>query len=347
VPARTETVARPSIARWGRLAPPVAAMLYPFALARFHAAVTGVGGSHGLGGVAYPSLWLAIALAIPTYGLWQAIRLAAAPDSDGEWLRALRLAYLTVAAPTLFTFAGVVLFMAGASSLETWVWIAGWAVLVGWAMHTPESRAPPISVPDPARLRIVHGIAAVPLAIYVLFHLSNHLLGLVGPEVHAAVMNIGRRVYRAPLVEPLLVLLFLFEIGVGLRLAWRWSARPVDAFRAFQVASGVYLGIFVVGHMNSVFVFARAFLGIDTGWGFATGAPSGLIADAWNIRLVPHYALGVFFVLGHLASGLRIVLLAHGATRRVADRAWVAGLAMAGAIAVGILSGMCGVRLGS
>jgi hypothetical protein len=347
VPACTKTVTRRGIGRWARLAPPVAAMLYPTALARFHAAVSRVGGLHDLSDVGYPSLWLAIALAIPACGLWQAIRLAAAPELDGGWLRAQRLAYLTVAAPTLFTFVGVSLFMAGGSSLETWIWIAGWATLLGWAMRAPAPAAPPIAVRDPARLRIVHGIAAVPLAIYVLFHLSNHLLGLVGPEVHAAVMNIGRRVYRAPLVEPLLVLLFLFEIGVGLRLAWRWSAKPVDAFRAFQVASGVYLGIFIVGHMNSVFVFARAFLGIDTGWGFATSAPTGLLGDAWNIRLVPHYALGVFFVLGHLASGLRIVLLAHGVTRRGADRAWVAGLVTAGVIAAGILSGLCGVRLGN
>ncbi len=30
----------------------------------------------------------------------------------------------------------------------------------------------------------------------------------------------------------------------------------------------------------------------DTGWGFANGAPTGLVMDRWNIRLVPHYWLG-------------------------------------------------------
>ena len=30
-------------------------------------------------------------------------------------------------------------------------------------------------------------------------------------------------------------------------------------------------------------------LGIDTGWDFATGAPTGLVKDPRNIRLVPHY----------------------------------------------------------
>jgi hypothetical protein len=37
-----------------------------------------------------------------------------------------------------------------------------------------------------------------------------------------------------------------------------------------------------------------------------TGAPAGLVKDAWNIRLVPHYWLGVFFVLAHLATGARV-----------------------------------------
>ena len=86
----------------------------------------------------------------------------------------------------------------------------------------------------------------------------------------------------------------------------------MDRFRTFQIASGIFLAAYVLGHMNSVFVFARLYLGIDSDWAFATGAPSGLIKDAWNIRLVPHYGLAVFFVLSHLAAGGRSVLLAHG-----------------------------------
>ena len=58
--------------------------------------------------------------------------------------------------------------------------------------------------------------------------------------------------------------------------------------------------------MNSVFIFARTYLGIDTGWDFATGAPTGLVRDHWNIRLGPHYWLAVFFVLAHLAAGMRV-----------------------------------------
>ena len=65
-------------------------------------------------------------------------------------------------------------------------------------------------------------------------------------------------------------------------------------------------------------MFARWYLGIDSDSAFATGKPPGLIPDAWNIRLVPPYGLAVFFVLSHIASGARVVLLSHGAYLRPA-----------------------------
>jgi hypothetical protein len=169
------------------------------------------------------------------------------------------------------------------------------------------------------RWRIIHGMTAAVLCLYVAFHLAN----LIGPDAHAAVMKTGRVVYRSRVGEPLLVAAMLFQIGTGLFRAWRWSAAPQGFHRTFQVASGAYLSLYILGHMNSVFIYARSFLGIPTDWNFAIGAPIGLIHDAWNIRLLNHYALGAFFVLSHLASGLRVVLIAHGVDRRAAN--WVFG----------------------
>jgi hypothetical protein len=122
------------------------------------------------------------------------------------------------------------------------------------------------------------------------------------------------------ILQPVVVALFLFQIGTGLFFVWRQTAAPTDRFRTFQMASGVYLAFYVLGHMDSVFIFARTYLGIDTGWSFATGAPTGLVKDPWNIRLVPHYWLGVFFVLTHLAAGTRAVIMAHGVSKAFADQ---------------------------
>jgi hypothetical protein len=160
-------------------------------------------------------------------------------------------------------------------------------------------------------------------------------------------MKIGRRVYRSSAGEPLLVAAMIFQVCTGLYLAWRWSAAPQGFHRTYQVGSGAYLSLYILGHMNSVFIYARSFLGIPTGWNFAIGAPTGLIHDAWNIRLLPHYALGVFFVLSHIASGLRVVLIAHGVAQRPADRLWGAAVALSAVVAAAIIAGMCGVRIGA
>ena len=135
------------------------------------------------------------------------------------------------------------------------------------------------------------------------------------------------------------------QAGTGFFFVWRLTAAPSNRFRTFQIASGVYLAFYVLGHMDSVFIFARTYLGIDTGWGFATGAPTGLIKDEWNIRLVPHYWLAAFFVLAHLAGGARAVMMAHGVSKALADRFMVAGAVVAAAIATVIMLGMCGMRV--
>jgi hypothetical protein len=92
-------------------------------------------------------------------------------------------------------------------------------------------------------------------------------------------------------------------------------------------------------------LFARTYLGIDSGWGFATGAPTGLVKDSWNIRLVPHYWLGAFFVLAHLAAGARGVMMARGVSKTLADRFMVGGAVVAALVATVIMLGMCGMRV--
>ncbi len=220
-----------------------------------------------------------------------------------------------------------------------------WLAIAIWSQVTGNRAV--IAAPAIGRWRVVHGVTAAILGLYVLFHITNHLFGLIGPDAHAAIMRIGRLVYRSSVGEPLLVAAMLFQIGTGLYLAWHWSAAPQGLHRTFQVASGAYLSLFILGHMNSVFIYARSFLDIPTDWNFAIGAPTGLIHDAWNIRLLPHYALGVFFVLSHIASGLRVVLIAHNVARRQANIFWTAAVAFSAIVAAAIIAGMSGVRIGA
>ncbi|MGE5524092.1 MAG: hypothetical protein ACM3SS_10260 [Rhodospirillaceae bacterium] len=317
------------------LVPAASALCYPFLLKAFHTLVSTQAVTPSPLVIAGAALILAVAFGVPFLGL----ALACRPTAN---LGARRLAYASVASPTLYVFLGVVQALVHSPIPDEIVWVVIWLATAIWSQSARNLVA--ATAPAVGRWRIVHGLTAAVLCLYVLFHLGNHLFGLIGPEAHAAVMKSGRAVYRAVAVEPLLVGAMLFQIATGLYLAWRWSAAAHDFHRTFQVASGAYLSLFILGHMNSVFIYARSFLGIPTDWNFAIGAPTGLIHDAWNIRLLPHYALGVFFVLSHIASGLRVVLSAHGVDRRNADRLWMTCVAMSIVVAAAIIAGMCGVR---
>jgi hypothetical protein len=319
------------------LAPVVAALCYPFLPKAFHALVGAPPVTPSSFAILGAVMVLAGAFVVPFLGIAMAMRPSAGPGER-------RLAYASVAAPTLYVFLGVVQALVHSPVADEIVWCLIWIAIAVWSRF---ARNPVIAAaPAVGRWRVVHGATAAVLVLYVLFHIINHLFGLIGPDAHAAVMKIGRMFYRSSVGEPLLVGAMLFQICTGLYLAWRWSAAPQGFHRTYQVASGAYLSLFILGHMNSVFIYARSVLGIQTDWNFAIGAPTGLIHDAWNIRLLPHYAFGVFFVLSHLASGLRVVLIAHGVNRRHADRFWNTGVALSAIVAAAIIAGMCGVRIG-
>lgn len=317
--------------------PVATALAYPWTLRLFHDEI--VAQPHGLAAAGWLILAFALPLSCLPFAGWCAGR-------AGATLPTLtRVAFLVLAAPPLFVLAGVVSSLLHAPIRDLWSWSIFWlAVGAGATISGPGKGAQPVE-PRPGRLRVAHGIAALAILIFVAFHLTNHLAGLFGPAAHARVMAAGRVIYRSRLVEPALVCILLFQVLSGLRLAWRWSARRLDAPQLIQVGSGVYLAAFILTHMNSAFVSARWVHGIQTDWAWATGAPAGLLRDGWNIRLLPHYALGVFFVVAHLFCGLRIVLLAHGVARRAADRLWACGLLCAATISSLIAAALCGLRV--
>jgi hypothetical protein len=332
------------------LAAPLAALLYPFALKGFHASVTlVVGGTPSTLALSWPgaAVCLALAFAIPLLAMLAAMSFSEIGRPTAAQLRAKRAALLAVAAPTLFTFIGVVLYMLHDPVPDTWLWVVCWAIALVLLLRSDNDAPARLAArPVPASLRVAHGVSALALVmIFLAFHIANHLMFPAGEQTYDAVMKVFRQVYRTDILQPLVVALFLFQIGTGLFFVWRQTVARSDRFRTFQIGSGVYLAFYVLGHMDSVFIFARTYLGIDTGWGFATGAPTGLVKDPWNIRLVPHYWLGVFFVLAHLAAGARAVMMAHGVSKAFADRFMISGAVVAGIIATVIMLGMCGMRV--
>lgn len=82
------------------------------------------------------------------------------------------------------------------------------------AAEAPRLATPSDTAAISPRLRIAHGISAFATLLHFLgTHLSNHLAGLLSENVHQSLMNVFRTVYRARLIEPIVVGLFLFMIG--------------------------------------------------------------------------------------------------------------------------------------
>lgn len=335
--------------QWRIWLPIAITLFYPFLLNGFHALVTddqGLATPLSFSSTLLAALLLLGVFSVPAMGLTLACKKSRSTDDRATATREKRLALFIVAAPTLYCFIGVNTWMLGVTVPDQWLWVAGWLLL--GALLTFKRPAHDLKWRTPREmpvLRVAHGVAGAVVLAFVSFHLFNHLFGLISPEAHTQVMEVGRKVYRAPFVEPVLVLALLFQVFSGLRLAWSWSAHNVDSWRIFQLGSGVFLSVFLIGHMNAVFIFARTVARIDTGWAFASGDPVGMIHDPWSIRLLPHYAMGVFFVLAHLVSGLRVVLLAHGVSRIRVNTIWWIGASVSVIVSLLIMLGMTGTRL--
>lgn len=292
---------------------------------------------------------LAAAIVTPAIGFAAILRLGPSATASAGALRVRRLAHLCVAAPPLYTATGVLLFTFDLPGWDKVAWSAAWLSALALLLIRPAPAGPPsdaVAGKLPAWLRWGHGIAAaIVLFGYVSLHLGNHLVAFAGSEAHAQVQEVLRFWYRSPVVEPLLVILMLWLIGSGIALARRRTLTSSDGWGALQTASGGYLGAFLISHMTAALVMARAKFGIDTTWDWAAGAPAGLLGDAWNVRLIPHYLFAVAALAAHAACGLRVVLLAHGVGRKVVDgiaRSVVVGGAL---LALALVSALLGFRV--
>ncbi|WP_139202816.1 hypothetical protein [Pseudoxanthomonas sp. GM95] len=328
---------------WLWLIPAFASLLYPWILAsaqqQFHAHHAGAGAALLLASALPTVLAIACAAVMARKLLLTPIRRLG-----------LELCCLYAATPPAFTLLGVLLYLMRIDGIDDATWTGAWSALTAYGalrMATHETGAPRILLTDRPRslLPALHGISA--LLLLTLFlgpHIVNHLLGLLGEDVHRDVMTWLRHFYRNAAVQPALVAVFGFQVISGLVLLCQPQSQPISPFQVLQRASGLYLAVFIPAHLNSVFNLARR-NGVETDYAWATGQPAGLLDDAWNIRLVPHYALAILLLAIHLACAVRVVLMAHGVRERTANGwAWILMLA-GGVLDAAVLAGMLGMRL--
>jgi hypothetical protein len=264
---------------------------------------------------------------VPAVAIGASYRLGRVESRSSTELVARRLAHLAMASPPLFVLIGVVSFLLHSPNGDYVFWLILWLTALAAAARSvrrQDTDAPVSSAPAPLPLKVAHGSSALLIVLIFLgWHLLNHASAAFSLEFSQAMMSTLRKWYRSELVQPLLVTVMLFQLASGVILLWRATAVRSDLYRTLQTSTEAFLAVFIASHLNSVFILGRMVTKVDTTFLWASGAPVGLLSDVWNVRLIPRYSLGVWFVITHMGLGLRSVLLAHRVSPPTADRvAW-------------------------
>ena len=330
LPGRALDAGQPASRLWWSI-PAIAAFAYPYFVLALYNSGQLLSHASNAGGilVAWIAMFVAVVLVygVPAISLAIAIGLGRMDAPSRAQLRARRLAHLAFASPSLFVFIGVVFYLLGSANGDYLFWALLWAAALMIIAGSTDAKAATTAGPapsPPAWLRVSHGSSALAiLLIFLAWHLLNHMTALWSFDTNEVMMKALRKWYRSDVVQPVLVALFIYQVVSGVALLWSHTALKADIFRTLQTATGALLTAFIVSHLNAVFVLGRSFSQVDTTFSWAGGAPSGLLPDPWNVRLIPHYSLAVWLVITHAGLGLRMVLLNHGASRTVANRvAW-------------------------
>ncbi|HZR03989.1 MAG TPA: hypothetical protein VFA81_12555 [Burkholderiales bacterium] len=261
---------------------------------------------------------------VPAISLAVAVALGRVDVPSTRQVRARRIAHLAFASSSLFVLIGVVFYLLGSANGDYLFWAVLWAAALALLASSADGKTATADAASgpPAWLRVSHGASALAIVlIFLAWHLLNHMTALWSFHTNEVMMKALRKWYRSDIVQPILVALFIYQVVSGVALLWRYTALKTDFPRTLQTATGALLTAFIVSHLNAVFVLGRGFSHVDTTFSWAGGAPTGLLADPWNVRLIPHYSLAVWLVITHAGLGLRMILLNHGRSRAVADRA--------------------------
>jgi succinate dehydrogenase/fumarate reductase cytochrome b subunit len=157
-----------------------------------------------------------------------------------------------------------------------------------------------------------HRFSACVLLAFLCVHVTNHLLAVFGVEAHIAFMQAARVVYRAPMVEPIVLFAAAFQVMSGLWfVAHGWRLRS-GAVAWLQALSGLYLAFFILIHVGAV-LYGRLVLALDTNFYFAA---AGMHVPPFPFFFVPYYFLSLVALCAHLGCAIHWRLAAASDRKR-------------------------------
>jgi len=221
--------------------------------------------------------------------------------------------------------------------LMAWYVVAAFAAL---AAFVPASNS--VRTASRTKFRHIHASSAIVLATFALAHVFNHSLAIISLQTNRAVLNALRLAYRQNVAQTILIAAVAIQVFTGLTMVWKYYLRRATPLRNLQLVSGMYLAVFLVSHLITVFTTRKN--GIDTDFVWASHAPGGLLASLSSVSLLPRYSLAVLAVFVHLACQARwnlSRLIPESAARTVSYS--VMGLGLATTFLVALAA--CGVHL--
>lgn len=296
--------------------------LFPLcALLVYKQALAGISAAAAQGGfLVIPAM--ALAIAIPLSGL-AIMRYSTAAAFAG---------YLTIVIPPFVTASGVLTGIASVGGYWTVLAVSVPVVLFGGGLA--------LSLCPAKALLATHRAVAIPAAIFIFAHLTNHLFALRSLAAYNTVQDALRLVYRNAIVEPLLIAAFAVLILTGVAMTWRGRHRHGFLNHA-QVASGLFIAVFLCSHVMAAVVGGRALGHVDTNFIFAAGGPAGLLHSPGAVRLIPYYFLAPVAFFAHIGGFARRQML-----RSHVSHANAAGLSIfiAGVVvSTLIMAALCGI----
>jgi succinate dehydrogenase/fumarate reductase cytochrome b subunit len=182
------------------------------------------------------------------------------------------------------------------------------------------------------KTKTLHRVNGTVLAVFVFMHMVTHLSGLFGIAAYSATQSAMRHIYRNPITEPVLLLAFTLQVGIGVLLLSKGFKRKLaERWARTQVLSGLILALFINQHLAAL-IFTRWADGLDTTFYW----PASVMSDApFYWYFAPYYFLGVCAMFVHLACAIRLNLLRRKhphAARRLFWATSLAGIVVAVAI---------------
>ncbi len=148
------------------------------------------------------------------------------------------------------------------------------------------------------KLQQAHYLSGTVIFLFVVLHLSNHVVSLISVERHIEIMEMLRPIYRNIFAEPILLLSVVVQIVSGVQLFMRKRTYTKGFYDTLQIYSGLYMAFFFVIHVSAVLI-GRNILQLDTNFYFGA---AGLNTFPFNLFFIPYYGLAIISFFAHIAG---------------------------------------------